>query len=76
MIFRIVMELSRSIYARARGAVGLGAPWLPKMGRRKGKGVREWELGSEREKEQSSGNNLRRKSHFTNYDIRMQGNTI
>ena len=38
MIFRIVMELSRSIYARARGAVGLGAPWLPKMGRRKGKG--------------------------------------
>ena len=34
-------------------------------------------MGSEREKkERSSGNNLRRKTYFTNYDIRMQDNTI
>jgi len=41
-----------------------------------GKGVGERELGSEREKERSSGNDLRRKTYFTNYDIRMQDITI
>jgi len=46
------------------------------MGRGKGKGVVEQKLGSEREKERSSGNNLRSKTYFTNYDIRMEGNTI
>ena len=45
-------------------------------GKRKGKGVGERELGSEREKEQSSGNNLRWKHYFTNRDIGMQDNTI
>ena len=46
------------------------------MGRGKGKGVVEQKLGSERGKEQNSGNNLRRKTYFTNYDIGMQDNTI
>ena len=47
----------------------------PKNGNGKGNGVGEWELGSEREKEQSSCNDLRR-TYFSNYDIRMQDNTI
>ena len=51
-------------------------PLAPKNGKGKGKGVGEWELGSGREKEQSSGNDLRRKTYFTNYDIGMQDNTI
>ena len=55
---------------------GQWAPGLPKMGRGKGKGIRERELSSERGKEWSSGNNVGRKTYFTNYDIRMQGNTI
>jgi len=52
------------------------APLAPQNGKRKGKGVGEWELGAEMEKEQSSSNDLRRKTYFTNYDIRMQDNTI
>ena len=40
------------------------------MGRGKGKGVVEQKLGSEREKERSSGNDLRRKN------IGMQDNTV
>jgi len=48
----------------------------PKNGKEKGKGVGERELGSEREKEWSSSNVLRRKTYFTNYDIGMQDNTI
>jgi len=51
-------------------------PLAPKNGKGKGKGVGKWELGSEREKEWSRGNDLRRKTYFTNYDIRMQDNTI
>ena len=51
-------------------------PLAPKNGKGKGKGVVERELGSEREKEWSSGNDLRRKTYFTNYDIGMQDNTI
>ena len=38
--------------------------------------VAERELGSEREKERSSSNDLRRKTYFTNYDIGMQDDTI
>ena len=52
------------------------APWLPKKREGKGKEVGEWDLGSEREKEWSSGNDLRRKTYCTSYDIRMQDNTI
>ena len=48
----------------------------PQNGKGKGNGVGEWELGSEREKEQSSDNDLRRKTYFTNYDIGMQDITI
>jgi len=44
-------------------------PLDPKNGKEKGKGVAEQELSSEKEKERSSGNNLRRKTYFTNYDI-------
>jgi len=52
-------------------------PGFQKNVKGKGKGVGEQELGSEREKKEwSSGNNLRRKTYFTNYDIRMQDNTI
>ena len=51
-------------------------PPAPQNGKGKGKGVGEQELGSEREKERSSGNNLRRKTYFINYDIGMQDNTI
>ena len=51
-------------------------PLAPKNGKGKGKRVGEWELDSEREKEWSSGNNLRRKTYFTNYDIGMQDNAI
>ena len=51
-------------------------PLDPKNWKGKGKGLGEWELGSEREKEQSSDNDLRRKTYFTNYDIGMQDNTI
>jgi len=51
-------------------------PLAPQNGKGKGKGVGERELGSERKKERSSGNDLRRKTYFTNYDIRMQDNTI
>jgi len=51
-------------------------PLVPKNGKGKGKGVGEQELGSEREKEQSTGNDLRRKTYFTNDDIGMQDNTI
>ena len=51
-------------------------PLAPKNGKEKGKGVGERELGSEREKEQSSRNNLRRKIYFTNYNIGMQDNTL
>ena len=51
-------------------------PLAPKNGKGKGKGVEERELGSEREKEQSSGHNLRWKIYFTNRDIGMQDNTI
>ena len=64
------------MYARDRGAMGLWVPWLATMGMGKGKGAGERELGSEREKEWNSGNNLRRKTYFTNYDIRMQDNTL
>jgi len=60
-----VTKLSRSTYARDRGAVGPWGPWLPKNGKGKGKGVGEWELGSEMEKEWSSSNDLRRKTYFT-----------
>ena len=56
--------------------MGLCVPWLATMGMGKGKGAGERELGSEREKERSSGNDLRRKTYFTNYDIGMQDNTI
>ena len=49
-------------------------PLAPKNG--KGKGTGEWELGSEREKEWSSSNDLRRKTYFTDHDIGMQDNTI
>ena len=51
-------------------------PLAPKNGKGKGKGVEERELGSEREKEQSSGNKLRWKTYFTKRDIGMQDNTI
>ena len=51
-------------------------PPAPQNGKGKGKGVGEQELGSEREKERSSGNDLRRKTYFTIYDIGMQDNTI
>jgi len=51
-------------------------PLAPKNGKGKGRGVGERELGSEREKERCSGNDLRRKTYFTNFDIGMQGNTI
>jgi len=57
-------------------AVGLCVPWLATMGMGKGKGAGERELGSEREKERSSGNDVRRKTYFTNYGIRMQDNAI
>ena len=70
------MELSRSIYARDRETVGPWALWLPKNWKGKGKGVGKRKLGSEREKELSSSNDLRRKTYFTNYDIGMQNNTI
>ena len=66
------MELSRPIYAHDGGAVGPWAPWVPEWagkretGRGTGAGFRE------RKKEQSSSNNLRRKTYFTNYDIGMQ----
>ena len=50
-------------------------PLAPKNGKGKGKGVVERELGSEREKEWSSGNDLRRKTYFTKYNMRMQDNT-
>ena len=51
-------------------------PLAPKTGKGKGKGVGERELGSEREKEWSSDNDLRRKTYFTNYNIGMQDNII
>ena len=51
-------------------------PLAPKNGKEKGKGIVERELGSEREKERSRSNGLRGKTYFTNYDIRMQDNTI
>ena len=51
-------------------------PPAPKNGKGKGKGVGKRKLGSEREKELSSSNDLRRKTYFTNYDIGMQNNTI
>ena len=55
------------------GQWACGPPGSPKWeGKREG----EQELGSEREEEQSSGNDLRRKTYFTNYDIRMQDNII
>ena len=44
-------------------------------GKRKGKGVGERELGSEGESEWNSGNDLRRKTYFTDHDIGMQDNT-
>jgi len=43
------------------GQQARGPPWLPKNGKGKGKGVGKRELGSEREKEWSSSNDLRRK---------------
>ena len=70
------LDQSRSIYARDRGAVGPWAPWLPKKWEGKKERVAERELGSEREKERSSSNDLRRKAYLTNYDIEMQDNTI
>ena len=51
-------------------------PLAPRNGKGIGKGVGEQELGSEREKERSSGNDVRRKTYFTNYGIRMQDNAI
>jgi len=63
------------IYDCDRGA-GLMGPPAPQNGKGKGKGVGEQELGSEREKERSSGNDLRRKTYFTICDIGMQDNTI
>ena len=55
------------------GAVGPWAPWLPK----KWEGKRERGAGLREEKKlQSSDNDLRRKTYFTNYDIGMQYNTI
>ena len=51
-------------------------PLPPKNVKGKGKGVGEWQLGSEREKERSSGNDVRRKTYFTNYGIRMQDKAI
>ncbi len=38
-------------------------PWLATMGMGKGKGAGEREMGSERKKEQSSSNDLRRKTY-------------
>jgi len=49
-------------------------PLAPQNGKGKGKGVGERELGSEREREWSSGNDLRRKAYFTGHDIGMQDN--
>ena len=51
-------------------------PLAPKNGKGKGKEVGKRELDSEREKEWSRGNDLRRKTYFTNYDIGMQDSTI
>ena len=42
----------------------------------KGKGVGEQDLGSEREREWSRGNDVRRKAYFAGHDIGMQDNTI
>ena len=58
------------------GGSRLMGPPAPKNGKGKGKGVGKRKLGSEREKELSSSNDLRRKTYFTNYDIGMQDNTI
>ena len=38
-------------------------PWFATMGMGKGKGAGEREMGSERKKERSSGNDLRRKTY-------------
>ena len=65
-----VTELTRSIYARDRGAVGPWDPLAPQNGKGKGKGIGRWELGSRKEKKNSS-NDLWRKTYFTNYDIGM-----
>ena len=51
-------------------------PLAPQNRKGKGKGVGERELGSETETERSSGNDLRMKTYFTNYDIGMQDSTI
>ena len=47
-------------------------PLAPKMerGKREGQGDGSWA------QKKNSGNNLRRKTYFTNYDIRTQDNTI
>jgi len=60
------LDQSTLIYARDRGAVGPWAPWLPKMGRQKGKGR---EIGLKTEQQQRSG---RKVTHY----IGMQDNTI
>ena len=59
------LDQSTLIYARDRGAVGPWAPWLPKKWEGKKERVAERGLGSEREKERSSSNDLRRKTYFT-----------
>ena len=49
--------------------------WPQKWKGKKGR-VGRWELDSKKTKKQNSGNDLRRKTYFTNHDIGIQDNTI
>ena len=71
------MELTRSIYVRDRGAVGsCPPPSSPIKWEGKEKRDREMGAGLKELEKKPSGNNLWRKTYFSNYDIGMQNNTI